>query len=70
MDTSLFTLPSIENRSEEESITLSSGKSATLSELATFSTRELLYEFRKSKNAEHKQILLNLIQAKTPISRI
>ena len=66
MDTSLFTILPSENRSENESITLSSGKSATLSELAALSTRELLNEFRKSKNAEHKQILLNLIQEKNP----
>ena len=67
MDTSLFTSIFSEDRSlEDESITLSSGKSATLSELATLSTRELLNEFRKSKNAEQKQILLDLIQEKNP----
>ena len=67
MDTSLLTSIFSEDRSlEDESITLSSGKSATLSELATLSTRELLNEFRKSKNAEQKQILLDLIQEKNP----
>jgi len=67
MDTSLFTSIFSEDRSlEDESITLSSGKSATLSELATLSTRELLNEFRKSKDAKQKQILLKQIEDNNP----
>lgn len=71
MDISLFTSIFSEDCSlTEERITLSSGVSLTLSELAALSTRELVHEFRRSKDADKKQILLDLIQQKNPISRI